>query len=319
MKKISSNKLINDGANLVATKAIGSEKEELNSRVNRIRKLEHESLKNFINIGYELSQIQKKELYRHIKLYSFADFVEKHLPFSRQHAYRLIQAYEVYTQLEPLSKESIALPYSEAHIRPLLDIPTDQRLDAWRKIVKDCEESKIPITRQVVEHYAQNPSSFSVKEIEDIPEETIESNGHLEAVVEEDEYIALEVQESLHKISKICKVDVQQAIQDGLLVISDQNIIKWAQQTDAEIDQIGWYLMNNQWTFSASFDYVQNGITDYSKIRDLISVAMTRPNGNFAIKADQYAVVAMPYDQYQAFLESVVNEDRSTTLPEDSY
>ena len=117
------------------------------------------NLRAFVAVGGALLQIREQRLYRETHE-SFETYCRERWSFSRQHAYRLIDASTVMRDLSPIGdsgKAAVAamLPANEAQARALARIDPDQRPEVWQQIVKTAvrqdPDRRPVITQRLVE------------------------------------------------------------------------------------------------------------------------------------------------------------------------
>lgn len=84
----------------------------------------------FHAVGRALAEISERKLYR-AKYRSFAEYCAERWGFGRAHAYRLIGAAAVLSNIEDVSNGDTELP-CEGVIRPLTQLPADLQADAYR-------------------------------------------------------------------------------------------------------------------------------------------------------------------------------------------
>jgi hypothetical protein len=93
--------------------------------------------RDFYEIGKALSEIKQARLYR-VSLYdSFETYVKARWDMGRSQAYRLIDAYQVISNLSPIGDK---LPANESQARPLSGLnPLEQRA-AWKRFLATGKE-----------------------------------------------------------------------------------------------------------------------------------------------------------------------------------
>ena len=117
----------------------------------------------FVALGEKLKICQEKRLYR-FEAETFGAWCEQEVGIQRAYAYRLIKAYEVYTQIQnhmsPIGDmdendyHEIPLPTSEYQIRSLAQLPEEEWFPTWCEAVeRNGRNDKAPagkIVEQVV-------------------------------------------------------------------------------------------------------------------------------------------------------------------------
>ncbi len=116
----------------------------------------------FVALGEKLKYYQEKKLYR-FEAETFGAWCENEIGMKRAHAYRLIRAYEVYTQIQiqrsmsPTGDKSendyhgLPLPSSEYQIRALTRLPKEQWFPTWVEAVNQSKSKNKPPSGKVVE------------------------------------------------------------------------------------------------------------------------------------------------------------------------
>lgn len=108
-------------------------------------------MRSFIAVGTTLLKIRKERLY-HPEYRTFDEYCRKRWGWSRIHAHRQIQAADIGAKLLPrgnaLDGEKADIPETEKQIRPLAQLPPEQRQAAWDAAVKYAPNGK-PTARQV--------------------------------------------------------------------------------------------------------------------------------------------------------------------------
>ena len=95
-----------------------------------------EGIAVFVQVGNALYTIRESRLYRDTHA-TFEDYTSERFHMGKSGAYRLINAAEVYHQLEAVSPIGDTgehlLPANEAQARPLSSLPKEQRVEAWEQ------------------------------------------------------------------------------------------------------------------------------------------------------------------------------------------
>lgn len=90
-------------------------------------------LTTFLAIGYSLTLIREKRLYRH-EYKTFDEYLWKRWKLKRSHGYRLIQASEFENRFSQMSPQGdIRLPNEERGIRAILKFENDKQLEVLCK------------------------------------------------------------------------------------------------------------------------------------------------------------------------------------------
>ena len=88
----------------------------------------------FIEVGRALAKIQKDHLYRG-DYRTFESYCKERWQYAKSHAYRLIGAAEVIEHLSPIGDKT-ALPLNESQVRPLIGLPKELQLQAWKNALE---------------------------------------------------------------------------------------------------------------------------------------------------------------------------------------
>ena len=107
-----------------------------------------ENLQAFLKVGKALMEIRDERLYRATHE-TFEAYCEERWSISKVHAYRLVNAAETATAIA----ESNPLGYSpenERQVRPLSQLPVDDRAEAWEEAVEEAG-GEVPTAAQVQE------------------------------------------------------------------------------------------------------------------------------------------------------------------------
>ena len=91
----------------------------------------------FVDVGAALKDIRENELYRG-SFKSFEDYVSKRWNWTRQHAYRQINAAITVAQLNDNPAIDI-LPKNERQVRPLAKLHPEDRSDAWQQVLDESD------------------------------------------------------------------------------------------------------------------------------------------------------------------------------------
>jgi len=96
-------------------------------------------LKTFVDVGNALLEIRDNRLYRE-GYRTFEDYCRDRWGMSKQHANRIIGAYEVSENLAPIDS---VLPATESQARPLTSLPPDEQREVWQRAVETAPDGKI--------------------------------------------------------------------------------------------------------------------------------------------------------------------------------
>jgi len=108
------------------------------SEQNELSRLEERIALSFYEAGRALAAIRDRKLYRATHS-SFEAYCDGRWKFSRQQAYRLIDAAEVAEDLSPIGDTGTPQPVNEAQCRSLTPLAPEQRREAWVEAVNSAE------------------------------------------------------------------------------------------------------------------------------------------------------------------------------------
>jgi len=89
-------------------------------------------LNTFIDVGNALLEIRDNRLYKDCHA-TFEDYCKERWDFTRQHAYRLMEAAEVAGNLSPIGDN---LPTAESQARPLTQLEPEQQREVWGRVTE---------------------------------------------------------------------------------------------------------------------------------------------------------------------------------------
>jgi DNA N-6-adenine-methyltransferase (Dam). len=115
-------------------------------------------LKTFVEVGEALLTIREGRLYRSAHR-TFEDYCQVRWGMQRAHAYRLMDASAVVSNLSPMG--DIPLPTSERQLRPLTSLTPEQQRQAWQEAVETASDGKVTAAHveRVASQYADEPVS----------------------------------------------------------------------------------------------------------------------------------------------------------------
>lgn len=96
-------------------------------------------MKTFVSVGNALVDIRDSRLYR-ASFGTFEAYCEERWGMARAHAYRLMEAAEVTSNLSPIGD---ILPATESQARPLAKLPAEEQPAAWKEAVETAPEGKV--------------------------------------------------------------------------------------------------------------------------------------------------------------------------------
>lgn len=121
------------------------------ARLGELENIVVKGLRGPFDCGFALREILENRLYRESHG-SFDVYVERTFKFSRQTAYRLINAANVLENVtHGLQNQSfgadvcptLPLPSNERQVRPLTKISPDEQLETWQEVVRSAPKGKV--------------------------------------------------------------------------------------------------------------------------------------------------------------------------------
>lgn len=114
-------------------------------------------LQTFVDVGQALMEIRGSRLYRG-QYGNFEEYCRERWGFKRAHAYRMIEAAEVVSNLETLK---VGLPANEAQARPLTGLPAEWQREVWQRAVETAPEGRVTAehVQRVAESLIPTPDS----------------------------------------------------------------------------------------------------------------------------------------------------------------
>jgi Zn-dependent oligopeptidase len=119
------------------------------ARFRKLDKAVRAGMGAFVVVGMCLKEIRDKKLYRE-KFETFEDYVRDRHDLAQSRTYQLMEAAETVHQIES-STNCGTLPANEGQVRPLTQLPLDQRASAWEAVIDRAEERGERITAKLVE------------------------------------------------------------------------------------------------------------------------------------------------------------------------
>lgn len=119
-----------------------------NSELVRLEEAEQiikSGLASFMEVGEALMAIRDGKLYRE-KFKTFEEYCRKRWDMGRRHAYRLIDAKQVYDMC-PIGHK----PQTESQARPLTKLPPEQQADGWKRAQQIASEAGVQVKAKHVE------------------------------------------------------------------------------------------------------------------------------------------------------------------------
>lgn len=124
-------------------------------RLNELELVIEKGLQTFVEVGNALMEIRDTRLYRE-QFGTFEDYCRDRWGMSKMHAYRLIDAAQVVTNLE--SNQLVTFPSNEAQTRPLAQLSPELQREVWQQAVITAPNGKVTANHvQQVIHELYDP------------------------------------------------------------------------------------------------------------------------------------------------------------------
>ncbi len=122
----------------------------------RLEKDIEQNLKGFLKVGFALVTIRDQKLYREYYT-TFEEYCREEWDLGRSRAYQLIDSHDVMEHLSTMVDKSGVptfriLPANERQTRPMIDIPMEQRGEAWTMVLEEAEKKESKITASFTQH-----------------------------------------------------------------------------------------------------------------------------------------------------------------------
>jgi hypothetical protein len=119
-----------------------------------------QGLATFVTVGNSLLEMRDSRLYRDTHA-TFEDYCRERWGVSRIHAYRMIEAAGVASNLLPIGNVQ---PTHESQIRPLASLEPEQQREAWDAAVKSAPNGKVTAAHvaQVIKAVRPPPSAVAL-------------------------------------------------------------------------------------------------------------------------------------------------------------
>jgi hypothetical protein len=225
-------------------------------------------------IAKALNKIRDEELYLDAGKESFNQYVEQRLGMERHIAQHICEAYDTIKTLEAAGVEMI--PAVESQLVLLNKIPKEDLPKVWTEGIRYLAEQGQPVNtvaiRQMVDFALKQAQAKERPGVN--PEIKIEGeeskDGAHPARWTEDAEIALE------RIGRIAGKQTLQAIEKGIISISDRDLIKWAEQSDQMLKNIAYYIVGERWSLRKALQYEESAFNELTTLIDLTLFATAR-------------------------------------------
>lgn len=114
--------------------------------------------KVFLVTGKILQGIQDNKKYKEAGYKTFAEAVKIELGLDKRNAYYLIEAANVYENVNNCSQN---LPTSESQLRPMAKLPAPEQIEVWQEVAKD----KVPTAKEVQAAVDKRLGKIKVKKV----------------------------------------------------------------------------------------------------------------------------------------------------------
>ena len=137
-----------------------------------------DGLSKFLEVGKALMEINERKLYRETHG-TFEAFVSERFGISRAHAYRMIEAAEVESELSPIWRQTpIATEIkTEGQFRELAKVGTEALPDIVEKIAAKCEAEGCRPTAKVIKSVVDETLGREPKPVKKVQPEPVKSKA----------------------------------------------------------------------------------------------------------------------------------------------
>ena len=132
-----------------------SEQKQLADCEDRIER----GLNTFIEVGDALLKIREGLLYRETHS-TFEDYCRDRWSMGVRQSQRFINASKVVENLRQYD-QTVVIPYSESHIRPLTGLNREQQIQVWENVNQDHEKITADVVEQAVENLKNEGNCFN--------------------------------------------------------------------------------------------------------------------------------------------------------------
>ena len=106
--------------------------------------------RTFIEVGNALARIRDQGLYKAAAFDTFERYCSERWGFQRAHAYRLMEAAGVVTEVSPMGDT----PVNERQARALAAVPTEERAQVWEEVQQVAADREVPVTARLIKEVA---------------------------------------------------------------------------------------------------------------------------------------------------------------------
>src|SRR5258706_4704129 len=224
----------------------------------------HKGIEASFVIGRELEKIRSQELFRALGYDSFHAYVKE-----RQDPRSMRRQLAVLGTVQALKAANLPLPANESQVVELARLDDETQPLVWQRLLtlRDKDPEK-PITvgrvRAAVEfELAARPARTGVKTTLDL-----DGNG---AAIKLDE----EGERALNRIRRLCGDPIADSIVRLNIVISERDLIKWAEQDDAMVKQLAYYIAQ-RWSVTKALAFENRDLSGMTTVNDMIALASAR-------------------------------------------
>jgi hypothetical protein len=215
-------------------------------------------------IAKALINIEVEKLYLDAGYTSLNEYCEGELNLDRFAAYRLMNAGRAAMTLEAAGIKEI--PAIETQLVLLSKIPTDELADAWRDGLIAMERENIPVTttsiKRLVDHFTRHERS-------PVKEKRRGVNPALETYSEAGEL-------ALERIGRIAGADVRTGIEQGTLNVPERDLLAWADEDDATLRNLAYYIVDLGWSLAKAKAYEQTIVGEQTPLAAIVRLATAR-------------------------------------------
>lgn len=238
-------------------------------------------------IAKELITIDDQQLYLVGGYSSLQDYVDGRLNLSYRSATRLMDIQRTMDVLEEHKIER--LPYNESQAAELSRLPVEMRPEIWTKTIEICEENQRDLTayavRSAVEATLQairqneaakpkQPAPRPRARGVDIPlDDSGPGNG---TEPEKRSPFSEEGEKALDRIRRLCGDSVADSIENGTIQITENQVIRWAEEETDTVKNLAYYIVDLRWTFPRALNYEHRIVDGQTTIDELMTLTRAR-------------------------------------------
>jgi hypothetical protein len=265
----------------------------------RILEALRKGLQAYKIMSRELTKIQEEELYR-VQFERFDDYVRRNFKLEMRDVARI---HSIATTVLLLERQGLTLPENETQVLELARLEPEKRGAVWQKMLSLNEREDIPLTsdfiRKAVEKETRllpeggsGPGPRAARGVEvsldlgsggDGPGP---ARGSRPPGAPNTERISLTArgEAALTRLRALCGDSLVDALERGSLPMAERDIIRWGEESDAElVRNLVYYVAHLRWTLAKALAYEARLINGDTTVDELITLARAR-NGRVATK-----------------------------------